>query len=83
MEECGDPPHLGLPRSFPAGRVGRLHPSVLDEEGLVIKGSEREKFYWKERISWFFRRALWRSEQRRAKGSPYPRDYLEHYRASR
>ena len=70
---------IHLTEAFPGRfRLGEWDAFILwclDEEGLVIKGSEREKFYWKETISWFFHRALWRSEQRRAKGSPYPRDY--------
>ena len=69
---------IHLTEAFPGrSRLGEWDAFILcllDEEWLVIKGSELEKFYWKERISWFFRRALCRSEQRRDRGSPYPRD---------
>ena len=47
-------------------RVGEWDAFILwclDEEGLVIRGSDREKVSWRERISWFFRRALWRGEE--------------------
>ena len=78
---------IHLTEAFPGRfRLGEWDPVILwylDEEGLVIKGSEREGFYWKERISWFFRRALWRSEQRRARDPPILGTTLEHYRACR
>ena len=49
-----------FPERFRLGESDAFIIWCLDEERLVIRGRDRQKVYWKDRMAWFFTRALWR-----------------------